>query len=386
MRRIFLRIGKSFCIFLAIALTLTPPFSAKADGIDLAAPSALLMENSTGKVLYEKNSRERLPMASVTKIMTMLLVMEKIDSGQLKYDDMVVGSAYAKSMGGSTIFLDEGEQLSVRDVLKGIAVASGNDAAVAIAEHISGSEEAFVEKMNERAQELGMSDTHFVNCNGLDADEHYSSAYDIAIMSRELLKHPDIHNFTTIWLDTLRDGKFTLSNTNKLIRFYDGATGLKTGSTSKALFCVSATAKRNGMHLIAVIMASPTSKDRVKDASELLNYGFANYGMKLISEEGESVDTVKVSKGIKKETDTVLKDDFSVLAGKGENVSVDKKITYTSDFTAPLKKGDTAGKLEYYVNSEKVGENDIIFCEDIEKITFSDVFAKMVHCWALGEE
>lgn len=386
MRHIFLRIGKSFCIFFVIASILTPSFSVKAEDIQLTAQSALLMENSTGRILYEKNSCERRPMASVTKIMTMLLTMEEIDGGRLKYDDMVTGSAYAKSMGGSTIFLDDGEQLSVRDILKGIAVSSGNDAAVAMAEHISGSEEAFVARMNERAQELGMNDTHFINCNGLDADGHYSSAYDIALMSRELLKHPDIHNFTTIWLDTLRDGKFTLSNTNKLIRFYDGATGLKTGSTSQALFCVSATAKRNGMHLIAVIMASPTSKDRVADAAKLLNHGFANYGMKPVSDEGESVGVVKISKGVKKETEPVLKNSFSVLSGKNESVSVEKRIVYTSDFTAPFKKGDTAGKMEYYVNNEKVGENVIVFGEDIEKIKFTDVFAKMVHCWALGEE
>lgn len=351
---------------------------------ELTAPSALLMENSTGQILYDKNSHERRPMASITKIMTMLLAMEEIDNGRMSYDDMITGSAYAKSMGGSTIFLDEGEQLSVRDILKGIAVSSGNDAAVAMAEHISGSEETFVARMNQRSAELGMADTHFVNCNGLDADGHYSSAYDIAIMSRELLKHPDIHNFTTIWMDTLRDGKFTLSNTNKLIRFYEGATGLKTGSTDDALFCVSGTAKRDNMHLIAVIMAAPTSKDRVADASKLLNYGFANYGIHIISGAGDVVGEYPISKGVKRTTNLVIKAPFEMLTKKGENPQVEMKPVLTSDFTAPVQIGTPAGLMEYYINGQKVGESEIVFNEDIDKIKFSDIFMRMVRLWASG--
>lgn len=392
MRRIFLCSRRIICVrmiavLLSVAL-ITIGFNIHvvlAEGEpELTAPSALLMENSTGRILYEKNVHERRPMASVTKIMTMLLAMEQIDSGAMTYDDIITGSAHAKSMGGSTIFLDEGEQISVRDIMKGIAVASGNDAAVAMAEHISGSEETFVARMNERAAELGMENTHFVNCNGLDAEGHYSSAYDIALMSRELLKHPDIHNFTTIWMDTLRNGEFTLSNTNKLIRFYEGATGLKTGSTDEALFCVSATAKRDNMHLIAVIMAAPTSKDRVADASKLLNYGFANYGMKTISAQGDAVAEQAVYKGVKSFTAPVIKTPFDVLAGKGENPQVEMKTVFTSDFIAPIVSGDHAGFMEYYMDGQKIGESEIIFNEDIDKIKFSDIFMRMVRLWASG--
>jgi len=392
MRHIFLHFGKIplrrfvgfVCCIILITVSINLQY-VKAEGEpELKAPSALLMDSNSGEILYEKNSHERRAMASVTKIMTMLLAMEEIDSGRMSYDDMITGSAYAKSMGGSTIFLDEGEQLSVRDMLKGIAVSSGNDAAVAMAEHISGSEEGFVAKMNERASQLGMVDTHFVNCNGLDAQGHYSSAYDIALMSRELLKHPDIHNFTTIWMDSLRDGKFTLSNTNKLIRFYEGATGLKTGSTDNALFCVSATAKRDNLHLIAVIMASPTSKDRVSDASKLLNHGFANYSMQRIASEGEIVCQQQISKGVKRNTDLMVKDSFDVLTKKGETADVEKRNVFTSDFNAPIKKGETAGVTEYYKNGEKIGESQIVFVEDIDKIKFADVFMRLVRLWASG--
>ncbi len=392
MRHIFLYFRKipyvhTFVMLLCVMM-ITLNFNIQfvmADGEpELAAPSALLMENSTGKILYDKNSHERRPMASITKIMTMLLAMEEIDAGRMGYDDMITGSAYAKSMGGSTIFLDEGEQLSVRDMMKGIAVSSGNDAAVAMAEHISGSEETFVARMNERAAQLGMADTHFVNCNGLDAEGHYSSAYDIALMSRELLKHPDIHNFTTIWMDTLRDGKFTLSNTNKLIRFYEGATGLKTGSTSDALFCVSGTAKRDNMHLIAVIMASPTSKDRVADASKLLNYGFANYAIKAVSNAGDLVGEQAISKGVKRTTNLLIKDPFEVLTKKGETPQVEMKPVLTSDFVAPIEAGAPAGVMEYYIDGQKTGESEIVFSENIEKIKFSDIFMRMVRLWASG--
>ncbi len=392
MRRIFLYFRKipyirmfalALCTVSVMNYTDIPKVSAEEE-IELAAPSALLMENSTGKILYDKNSKERRPMASITKIMTMLLAMEEIDGGRMGYDDIITGSAYAKSMGGSTIFLDEGEQLSVRDILKGIAVSSGNDAAVAMAEHISGTEETFVARMNERAKELGMKDTHFVNCNGLDADGHYSSAYDIALMSRELLKHPDIHNFTTIWMDSLRDGKFTLSNTNKLIRFYEGATGLKTGSTDDALFCVSGTAKRDNMHLIAVIMASPTSKDRVADASKLLNYGFANYAIKPVSNAGDIVGEHPVSKGVKRNTNLLMKESFEILTKKGETPEIEMTPVYTSDFIAPIVQGESAGTMEYYSNGQKIGTREIVFSETIDKIKFSDIFMRMVRLWASG--
>lgn len=383
-RKPVMRIVSTIISLLMIFTVFNVPVVCAEGEPELTAPSAILMENSTGKVLYDKNSHERRPMASITKIMTMLLAMEEIDAGRMKYDDIITGSAHAKSMGGSTIFLDEGEQLSVHDILKGIAVASGNDAAVAMAEHISGSEEAFVARMNQRAAELGMKDTHFVNCNGLDAEGHYSSAYDIAIMSRELLKHPDIHNFTTIWMDSLRDGKFTLSNTNKLIRFYEGATGLKTGSTDKALFCVSATAKREGMHLIAVIMAAPTSKDRVSDASKLLNHGFANYSIVAVANKGDAVGEYSVSKGTKRTTTPVLNGSFEMLVKKGEKPQIEMRPQIYSNIMAPVHTGDVVGVMEYYIGEKKVGETDIIQNEDIDKIKFYDLFMQMVRLWACG--
>lgn len=248
--------------------------SGEKSAMELSAPSAILIEQSTGKVLFEKNADEQLPPASVTKVMTMLLVMEAVDSGKISFDDMVTGSENAKSMGGSTIFLDAGEQMSVYDLMKGVAVASGNDAAVALAEFVAGSEEGFVEMMNKRAQELGMTNTTFKNPNGLDTQGHLTTARDIAVMSAELLRHKRIFEFTTIWMDSLRDGKFTLANTNKLIRFYDGANGLKTGSTSIAKNCISASAMRNDMQLIAVVMAAPTSAQRFADAKKAFRLRF----------------------------------------------------------------------------------------------------------------
>ena len=320
-------------------------------------------------------------MASVTKIMTMLIAMENIDSGKMSYDDTVTGSAYAKSMGGSTIFLDEGEQLSVNDILKGIAVASGNDAAVAMAEHIAGSAPAFVEMMNKRAAELGMKDTHFVNCNGLDADGHYSSAYDIALMSRELLKHPGIHKFTTIWMDSLRDGKFTLSNTNKLVRFYDGCTGLKTGSTSKAGFCISATAKRNNMHLIAVIMAAPTSKQRQADASALLNYGFSTYSVTDAVTKGEKIKDVSVNKGTAAKCPVVCADNVSTLSKKGEKVEIKKIVKLKKNVTAPVSKGEKAGELICMNGKKEVGRTELLYDGDVKKMTVFYAYGLIVDKW-----
>ena len=267
--------------FLA-ALVLTVGLVRPCWGVELTLTShaALLMEKSTGEILYAQNEHDALPPASVTKIMTVLLTMEAIDSGRIALDDMVTVSAYAAGMGGSQVFLAEGEQMSVDDLLKAVCVSSGNDAAVALAEHVAGVTELFVEQMNNRARELGMKDTHFVNCTGLPAEGHVTSAWDIALMSRELIeKHPDIRRYTTIWMDTLRDGAFQLANTNKLIRFYDGATGLKTGSTDSAKYCLSATAEREGMELIAVVLKSPTGQQRFEDAKALLNYGFSTYAL-----------------------------------------------------------------------------------------------------------
>lgn len=318
------------------------------------------------------------PPASVTKIMTILLTMEAIDAGKIKYDDMVIGSARAKSMGGSTIFLDEGEALSVRDMLKGMAVASGNDACVAMAEHLAGSVEEFVALMNKRAKELGMNETNFITCNGLDADGHQMSAYDIALMSRELLKHEDVFQFTTIWMDSLRGGKFTLSNTNKLIRFYKGATGLKTGSTSVAKNCISATAKRDGMHLIAVVMGAETSKKRFADASNMLNYGFGAYGVKKVIEKGKPMSEANVKKGMKSKTELVAENDFTYLFKRSEKNEVLPKINAEKDFDAPVEKGKIGGSVEIVSNGEKIGEINLVFKEDILKKSLYAVYLSLL--------
>ena len=346
--------------------------------LNLTCKSAILMDYETGEILYSHNPHEQLPPASVTKIMSMLLIMEEIAAGRLTYDDIVTGSERAKSMGGSTIFLDAVESLSVRDMLKGIAVASGNDATVAMAEHISGTVEAFVDKMNNRAQQLGMKDTHFVTCNGLDADGHYSSAYDIALMSRELMKYEDIFQFTTIWMDSLRNGEFTLSNTNKLIRFYEGATGLKTGSTSLAKNCISATAKREGMHLIAVVMAAPTSKDRFSDASKLLNYGFNSYKITTVRNTGDKAGVCDVKKGKKPQLELFYKSGFGYLSGKNENKEIEEKIIINDEINAPVSKGDKIGKAEFRFEGKVLGSSDIIAGENIEKINLKDTFINAV--------
>ena len=335
------------------------------------------MDYATGKIIYEKNPDEKLPLASVTKIMTMLLAMEEIEKGRMNYDDIITATAHAKSYGGSTIFLDEGEQMSVRDILKGIAVASGNDAAVAMGEHISGTEALFVERMNKRAEKLGMKNTHFVNCNGLDADGHYSTARDIAIMSRELMKHEDIFSFTSIWMDSLRNGEFTLSNTNKLVRFYDGCTGLKTGSTSKAKFCISATAKRGDMHLIAVIMAAETSKQRQADASTLLNYGFSSYSSENVIKKDTEVAKVKIAKSSVKSVDIVTDSGYDYLKKKTDEAKIEtkKKIKKAK---APIKKGDEAGFLTVIINGEEKEKIKLVYSGDAPKASYLFVLKNLL--------
>ena len=311
------------------------------------AKSYLLMEQSTGEVLAEYNADEQLPIASVTKVMTMLLIMEEIDGGRLGYDDMVTVSENAMSYGGSTMFLETGEQLSVSDMLKGIAVASANDGAVAMAEHIAGSETAFVDRMNEKAAELGMENTHFVNTNGLDAEGHYSSARDVAIMSRELLSHPDIIKYTSIWTDELRDGRFKLANTNKLIRFYTGATGLKTGSTSEALCCLSASAERDGMGLIAVVLGSPTSAKRFASAKSLLDYGFANYKLTTLVSEGETVCEAEVKNSTEKTVGAAAAETKTLLESKTAAGEIEARVYLDEDIKAPLSAGDVIGRVDY---------------------------------------
>lgn len=369
---------KIFFILFAFVMLVSSSYAKEKE---LSCTSALLMDFDTGTVLYKFNPHQKLAPASVTKVMTLLLTMEEIKAGNLKYDDIVVASSYAKSMGGSTIFLDEGEEMTVEDIIKGIAVSSGNDACVAIAEHISGSVGAFVEKMNARAKELRMTNTNFVNCNGLDDENHYSTAYDIALMSRELMKHNDIFKFTTIWMDSLRNGEFTLSNTNKLIRFYEGATGLKTGSTSKAGFCISATAQRDGLHLIAVIMNAPTSKMRQADASTLLNYGFSTYSVRKLIVKKQSVADIEVDKGVKGYSGLECLDEVKVLREKNNDVEVEIKYNLPQNIKAPVKKGDIIGEAVCIENNAIIGKSRIAATENIDKLNCLYSYGKIIDMW-----
>lgn len=358
-------------IFLLFCMTFSA-FSVLADenaAVNMTAPAAILIEAGTGQVLYEKNSHDRRPPASVTKIMTMLLVIEAIDEGTLSLDDMVRCSEFAASMGGSQVYLEPNEEMSVRDMLKAVAVASGNDAAVALAEHVAGSAEGFVDLMNQRAAALGMKDTHFVNCNGLDNPEHLTTAYDIALMSRELVRHPLIFEFTGIWMDSLRDGAFGLVNTNKLIRFYEGANGLKTGSTSVAKFCLSASAVRNDMNLIAVIMGADSSKDRFGDASRLLDYGFANYAIAGSLLTPEDLTPLPVKKGKTERVEIGVSDDFKVLVSKKKLNSIEKKITLPEAVEAPIAAGDTVGSVEFMIDGQPIGGTDLIAKADAPRVT-----------------
>lgn len=372
---------KVICFFICVCFMMqsVAVFAEGNNDLGLNAKSAILMEESTGNILYESNPDERLPIASVTKVMTMLLIMEAVDSGKISLDDMVTVSENAMSYGGSTMFLETGEQLTVNDMLKGIAVASANDGCVAMAEHLAGSESAFVDMMNERAKELGMENTHFMNTNGLDEDDHYSSARDVAIMSRELMKHETIFNYTSIWMDTLRGGKFQLANTNKLIRFYDGANGLKTGSTSKALCCLSAAAKRNDMQLIAVVLGAPTSAERFASAKSLLDYGFANYAVNTQITAGDEVQKIAVEKGVDKEVDVVAGDSCSTLVKKGQEDNITKEIKIDETITAPIEAGQKIGTMTISRDGEVIADIDLNASSAVEKkgigLIIKDFFA-----------
>lgn len=372
---------KVICFFICVCFMMQSVvvFAEGNTDLGLNAKSAILMEESTGNILYESNPDERLAIASVTKVMTMLLIMEAVDSGKISLDDMVTVSENAMSYGGSTMFLETGEQLTVNDMLKGIAVASANDGCVAMAEHLAGSESAFVDMMNEKAKELGMENTHFMNTNGLDEDDHYSSARDVAIMSRELMKHETIFNYTSIWMDTLRGGKFQLANTNKLIRFYDGANGLKTGSTSKALCCLSAAAKRNDMQLIAVVLGAPTSAERFASAKSLLDYGFANYVVNTQITAGDEVQKIAVEKGVDKEVDVVAGDSCSTLVKKGQEDNITKEIKIDETITAPIEAGQKIGTMTISRDGEVIADIDLNASSAVEKkgigLIIKDFFA-----------
>lgn len=342
------------------------------------AKALLLMEASSGKILYEMNSHQSLPPASVTKIMTMLLICEAIERKEITLETNITASERAKSMGGSTIFLETNEVMCLEDLLKGIAVASANDACVAVAEHLSGSVESFVNLMNKRAKDLGMNDTNFINCNGLDADNHHTSAHDIAIMSRELLKHKIIEKYTTIWMDSLRNGEFQLSNTNKLIRFYPGANGLKTGSTSNAGCCISATAKREGMQLIAVVLGAENSKDRFSIASELLNYGFANFCISDFGEKQSKVCEVKVLNGVKNSINILTGSDAKIVIEKQQKENLKTHINIPETISAPKKKGEIIGEMIITLDGEVLANIDLIAGEEVKKKTAAHYFIYLV--------
>ena len=349
-----------------------------ARALDVSAPSALLMEKETGTVLFAKDEHAKLEPASVTKVMTILLTMEAIDSGQLSYDTVITASAHACSMGGSQIWLKENEQMTVSDMLKAVCVVSANDCAVALAEQIAGSEESFVERMNQRAAELGMNDTTFKNATGLPAEGHVTSAYDIAIMSRELvLNHPDIRQYTTIWMDTLRGGASSLVNTNKLIRFYEGATVLKTGSTDNALYCLSATAERDGMELIAVIMKDATSAQRFEDAKTLLSYGFSTYALKQVTPEA-ALPPIPVKLGTQATVQPVLKENSALLLEKSQAGQLAQSVTLASQVDAPVSKGDLLGALTVTSGEDVIAELPLVAGEDVSRVTYGQMLRRVL--------
>ena len=378
---------KLISILLSAVLLLCVLPAVRAEGLDVPAPSAILMDAATGTVLYEKNADEKLPPASVTKIMTLLLVMEALDSGRIGWDDMVTASEAAAAKGGSQVYLEVGEQMSMDEMLKSVVVSSANDCATALAEHVAGSEAAFVEKMNARAAELGMENTHFVNCTGLDdgenASEHLTTARDIAIMSRELLTHEEIKKYTTIWMDTVRNGQFGLSNTNKLVRFYEGTTGLKTGYTSTAGHCLSASAERDGMELIAVVLHCESSTDRFRSAKALLDYGFANYALADTQPE-EPMQPVRVILGEESTLTPVLQQTAPILIEKGELAGVTRTVTLCQEVEAPVEAGQQLGTLTLSTSTRTLAEIPIIAPQSVEKLTLWELAARLLKRACMG--
>ena len=352
------------------------------NSLNLESGGAVLIEQKTGQVLYEHNMHEQLRPASVTKVMSLLLIMEALDSGQISLTDKVPCTEDAAGMGGSQIWLEVGEELTVDEMLKAICVVSANDCTVAMADYLCGSQEAFVQKMNERAKELGMNDTTFKNCHGIDEDGHVTSAYDIALMSRELLNnHPTILNYTTIWMDTLRNGESELVNTNKLIRNYKGATGLKTGSTSIALYNLSASATRDGLSLIAVIMKAPTTKIRFAEAQKLLDYGFSNYQYKDLATRGTVLKEADVTKGVTSKVNLVLESDVGLLLKKGEDKNIEQTINLEENISAPVAQGQKVGEIVYTLNGVEVGRTNIVAESSVEKKTFFTLAAYVYRNW-----
>lgn len=366
--------GKRIAACLLAAVTAIVSFSGRVQALsdsELPAPSAVLMEASTGKVLYEKNAHEQRPCASITKVMTLLLVMEGLDSGQIHLEDMVTASEHAASMGGSDIWLEPGETMSVDDLLKATVIVSANDAAVALAEHLCGSEEAFVQRMNERAAELGMTKTVFKNCNGLDEDGHVTTAYDIALMSRALIAHEKIFDYTQVWMDELRGGKTQLVNTNKLLKTYSGITGLKTGTTGKAGSCMTATAERDGMSLIAVVLGCDTTDNRFSAASALLDYGFAGWTLTVPSLPPVALDPIEVECGMNNSVDVSAETIPGVVVPKGREGDVVCEAVLETLLTAPVEQGQTVGKITCALDGETLAEIPVCAASAVEELTLS---------------
>lgn len=377
---------KALCLIFTLLLFVGFTFSSYAvtasenGDISVKAKSAVLMDASNGQLLYGYNENEKLPPASVTKIMSLLLIAEAVDSGKIKLTDIVTTSSDAAAKGGSQIWLKEGETMTVDELLKAVAIASANDACCALGEYIAGSETAFVKMMNEKAEELGMKNTHFENCSGLDDDttEHLTSAYDIGLMSVELLKHEFIKNYTTVWMDSLRDGATELVNTNRLVRFYNGTTGLKTGTTSKAGKCLSASAERDGLHLVAVVLGSQTSEDRFESAKTLLNFGFANYESVTLTVDESLITDVTVVRGQAECITPVYDAPQTVTLKKGEKEKIATEIELSTDAEAPIEKGQTLGTIKFTLDGETIGECKLYSPEEVKKTTFSDVLIGML--------
>ena len=368
-----------FAILLAVVIIGALAVSAGALGEgDISAPAAVLMDADTGKILYEKNAHEQRACASITKVMTLTLVMEAVDSGKIHMDDVVTASAHAASMGGSDIWLEEGEQMTVDDMIKATAVASANDAAVALAEFICGTEDDFVAAMNEKAKALGMDDTTFMNCNGLDEEGHITSAYDVALMSRELIKHEKIFDYTNIWLDNLRGGETQIVNTNKLLRSYDGITGLKTGTTGEAGACISATAERNGLSLIGVVLGADSGKDRFRDAATLLDYGFANFESKELGLE-EELAPITVEGGMEDEVSISCEGVTGLTVPKGEGKGITQTVDIPESLTAPVRKGDVVGRVVFTLNGEELASFDVTANDDVEEKSFGSILGLLLH-------
>jgi D-alanyl-D-alanine carboxypeptidase (penicillin-binding protein 5/6) len=376
---------KPLCTALAFLLCLTLAVPAAAvepvpeDAISVSSPCAILMEKETGTVIYEKNAHERGAPASVTKVMTMLLIAEAVDSGLISLDSLVTASAKAASMGGSQIWLEEGEQMTVSDMLKCIAVVSANDCAVAMAEFISGSEKAFVQKMNDRAAELGCTDTHFTNCTGLfDDPDHYTTAYDLAVMSRELIRHDWIKNYTTIWMDSVRNGDFGLSNTNKLVYYYDGCTGLKTGFTSNAMYCLSATAERSGVEYIAVIMHGASIESRNEDAKALLSYGFANYTLCPLR-SGEALPPVRVELGAADAVQPEYSGAGAILLNKTDAKDISYSMDLSESVPAPVRAGDPLGTLTVFSGGSVLAKVGLVAGSDVARLSVPGIFLRLLN-------